>query len=60
MSDAITDELAGINLGQKTLNEPSLKVMQALAAIPQVSINAACGESPGGADAAPLAKTSHG
>ncbi len=43
MDDAITDELAGINSGHKTLNERSLKVMRALAANPQASINAACG-----------------
>ncbi len=43
MDDAITDELAGTNLGHTRLNERCLKVMQALAADPQASINAACG-----------------
>jgi hypothetical protein len=41
MSDGIGDELEGISLGDKRLNQRSRKVIEALAANPEASINAA-------------------
>lgn len=43
MTDGIVDELRGIKLGDKRLNDRSAQLMTALAANPQASINAACG-----------------
>jgi Transposase DNA-binding len=42
MSDAIADELAGINLGDERLNKRSKHLLEAFAANPEASINAAC------------------
>lgn len=42
MADGIADELCGINLGDKRLNDRSVEVIEALAANPQASINASC------------------
>lgn len=42
MSAEIAAELAGIDLGDKRLNRRSVRVLKALAAQPQASINAAC------------------
>ena len=42
MSDAIADELTGIDLGDKRLNERSKRILTDLAAKPEASINAAC------------------
>ncbi|MFO1040229.1 MAG: IS4 family transposase [Planctomycetaceae bacterium] len=41
MSEGIADELEGISLGDERLNQRSLKVIEALAADPTASINAA-------------------
>lgn len=41
MSEGIADELRGIDLGDKRLNQRSIKVLEALAANPSASINAA-------------------
>lgn len=41
MSQGIADELAGIQLGDQRLNKRSRKIIEALAADPQASINAA-------------------
>ena len=41
MSDNITDELSGIDLGDKRRNDRSVEIIRALAAQPQASINAA-------------------
>lgn len=41
MSQGIADELAGIHLGDERLNQRSRKVIEALAANPEASINAA-------------------
>lgn len=42
MCEGIIDELQGIDLGDKRLNRRSVIVMEALAANPEASINAAC------------------
>jgi len=42
MSEGIGDELRGIDLGDERLNKRSKKVIEALAANPQASVNAAC------------------
>lgn len=42
MDEGIGSELQGIDLGDKRLNRRSRKVLEALAANPQASINAAC------------------
>jgi hypothetical protein len=42
MSDSIAQELAGIELGDQRLNSRSVRVLEAVAANPQASINAAC------------------
>ena len=42
MSDGISAELEGIDLGDKRLNERSHIIIEALAADPQASVNAAC------------------
>ena len=42
MCERISDELAGIDLGDKRLNRRSCKVLESLAANPQASINGAC------------------
>ena len=41
MSDAIADELTGIDLGDQRLNERGKRILTDLAAKPEVSINAA-------------------
>ena len=41
MSDDVTDELSGIDLGDKRRNKRSVEIIKALAAQPQASINAA-------------------
>ena len=42
MCEGIADELQGIDLGDKRLNRRSVKVIEALAANPEASINGAC------------------
>ena len=42
MCEGITDELQGIDLGDKRLNERSKRIIDALAANPEASINASC------------------
>ena len=42
MSDAIADELTGIDLGDKRLDQRSKRILADLAAKPEASINAAC------------------
>jgi hypothetical protein len=42
MCDGIADELCGIDLGDERLNRRSVKVLEALAANPEASINGAC------------------
>ena len=42
MCDRIADELRGIDLGDKRLNQRSKRVIEALAANPESSINASC------------------
>lgn len=42
MGDGIADELRGIDLGDKRLNERSQRLLEALAVNPEASINAAC------------------
>ena len=42
MCEGIVDELQGIDLGDKRLNRRSRLVMEALAANPEASVNAAC------------------
>ena len=42
MCEGIVDELQGIDLGDKRLNRRSQQVMEALAANPEASVNAAC------------------
>ena len=42
MSDAIADELTGIDLGDQRLNKRSKRLLADLAAKPEASINAAC------------------
>jgi hypothetical protein len=42
MPEGIGDELQGIHLGDERLNKRSKKVIEALAANPQASVNAAC------------------
>ncbi len=42
MCEGIADELQGIDLGDKRLNKRSVKVIEALAANPEASINGAC------------------
>jgi len=42
MCDRIENELAGIDLGDKRLNRRSERILEALAANPQASINSAC------------------
>ncbi len=42
MCEGIADELQGIDLGDKRLNVRSKRVIEALAANPEVSINASC------------------
>ena len=44
MCDGIAEELNGIDLGDKRLNERSVRIMEALAANPEASVNSACGE----------------
>jgi len=44
MCEGIVGELRGIDLGDKRLNDRSERVMELLAAAPEASINAACGE----------------
>jgi hypothetical protein len=43
MCDGITAELQGIDLGDQRLNKRSTRIIEALAANPEASINAACG-----------------
>jgi hypothetical protein len=42
MCEGIAEELRGIDLGDKRLNKRSARVMEALAANPQASVNGAC------------------
>ena len=42
MCEGIADELRGIDLGDKRLNQRSKRVIEALAANPESSINASC------------------
>jgi len=42
MCEGIADELRGIDLGDKRLNKRSVRVIEALAANPEASINASC------------------
>lgn len=42
MCEGITEELRGIDLGDERLNKRSVKVLEALAANPEASINGAC------------------
>jgi len=42
MCNGIAEELQGIDLGDKRLNERSARIMESLAANPQASVNAAC------------------
>ena len=42
MCEGIADELQGIDLGDKRLNKRSKRVIEALAANPEASINASC------------------
>ena len=42
MCEGIVEELRGIELGDKRLNRRSQQVMEALAANPEASVNAAC------------------
>ena len=42
MSEGISEELHGIDLGDKRLNERSETIIETLSADPQASINAAC------------------
>ena len=42
MCEGIADELEGIDLGDKRLNKRSVRVIEALAANPEASINASC------------------
>lgn len=42
MCEGIGAELAGIDLGDKRLNQRSVRVLETLAANPQASVNAAC------------------
>ncbi|MFM9961334.1 MAG: transposase DNA-binding-containing protein [Planctomycetaceae bacterium] len=42
MCEGIVDELQGIDLGDKRLNLRSQRVIEALAANPEASVNAAC------------------
>jgi len=42
MCEGIADELQGIDLGDKRLNRRSKRVIEALAANPEASINASC------------------
>jgi hypothetical protein len=42
MGEGIADELCGIELGDKRLNKRSKRVLEALAADPQASVNGAC------------------
>lgn len=44
MCQGIVEEFAGIDLGDKRLNDRSRTILSALSASPQASINAACGE----------------
>lgn len=44
MCEGIAFELEGVDLGDKRLNARSVSVMEALAADPEASINAACGD----------------
>lgn len=41
MCEGIADELQGIDLGDQRLNKRSVKVIEALAADPQASVNGA-------------------
>jgi hypothetical protein len=43
MCDGIADELQGIDLGDKRLNQRSVRIIELLSANPEASINAACG-----------------
>lgn len=43
MCEGIAAELEGIDLGDKRLNKRSARIIEALAADPQASVNAACG-----------------
>lgn len=42
MCDGIAEELRGIDLGDKRLNDRSVRVIEALAANPEASVNGAC------------------
>lgn len=42
MCEGIAEELCGINLGDKRLNDRSVRVIEALAANPESSVNGAC------------------
>lgn len=42
MCEGIADELLGINLGDERLNKRSVKLVEALAANPEASVNGAC------------------
>ena len=42
MCEGIADELQGIDLGDRRLNKRSRRVIEALAANPEASVNAAC------------------
>ena len=42
MCEGIAEELRGIDLGDKRLNKRSVRVIEALAANPEASINGAC------------------
>ena len=42
MCDGIVEELRGIDLGDQRLNRRSARVIEALAANPEASVNAAC------------------
>ena len=44
MCEGIAEELQGIDLGDKRLNRRSVRVIESLAANPEASVNAACGE----------------
>ena len=44
MCDGIAAELQGINLGDKRLNRRSARIIELLAANPEASVNAACGD----------------
>ena len=43
MCDGIAEELGGIDLGDERLNQRSVRIIEALAADPEASVNSACG-----------------